>query len=154
MIRFNNSQKMNTPVGNNEYCESIKDRILEFKVKANTYELIQAPYYSVEFDTFPEDTVFYFDPPYYITTAEYNDGKRGLEGWDINKELELLNYLSSLNQAGYKFMLSNVVEHKGKEHHVLLDWVQQHGFNLIELGMTGIKYPRKEILITNYNIFE
>lgn len=153
MIRFNSSQKMNTPVGNNEYCESIKDRILEFKVKTSTYELIQGPYYSVEFDTFPEDTVFYFDPPYYITTAEYNDGKRGLEGWDINKELELLNYLSNLNQAGYKFMLSNVVEHKGKEHHVLLDWVQQHGFNLIELGMTGIKYPRKEILITNYNIF-
>lgn len=153
MIRFNGSQKMNTPVGNNEYCESITDRISNFIVRAPEFELVCGAYNIVDYETFPEDTIFYFDPPYFITNAEYNDGKRGLEGWNANKEIELLSYLTAIDQAGYKFMLSNVVQHNGKTHHVLLDWVHEHNYNLINLGKTGIKYPREEVVITNYNIF-
>lgn len=154
MIRFNGSQKMNTPVGNNEYCESIVQRINNFSVRAPKFELICGVYNSVNFETFPKDTIFYFDPPYFITNAEYNDGKRGLEGWNANKEVELLSYLNAIDQAGYKFMLSNVVQHNGKTHHVLLGWVREHNYNLINIGKTGIKYPREEVVITNYNIFE
>lgn len=154
MIRFNNKQKMNTPVGNNEYCESVEERIKNFIVKSNKYELICGKYKDININSFPLDTVFYFDPPYFITNAEYNDGKRGLEGWNSNNELELLNFLIKINENGYKFMLSNVVKHKGKVHHVLLDWVKQHNFNMICIGKTGIKYPREEIIITNYTIFE
>ena len=153
MIRFNSKQKMNTPVGNNEYCESIKERIRNFKVKAPKYELLCGVYNFVDFHNFPEDTIFYFDPPYFITNAEYNDGKRGLEGWNANKEVELLAYLREIDKAGYKFMLSNVVRHKGKVHHILLEWIHEHNYNMIEIGRTGIKYPREEVIVTNYKIF-
>ena len=51
-------------------------------------------------------------------------------------------------------MLSNVVRHNGKVHHILLDWIEEHGFNMKVIGMTGIKYPREEVVITNYSIWE
>lgn len=154
MIRYNSSQKMNTPVGNNEYCEGISERITNFAVRSPEHELIQGPYNIKNYREFPADTLFYFDPPYFITNAEYNDGKRGLEGWNANNEVELLAYLHEIDRAGYKFMLSNVVSHNGREHHLLLDWVKEHGYNMINVGKTGIKYPREEVVITNYDIYE
>ena len=36
-----------------------------------------------------KDTVFYFDPPYFITSATYNDGKRGFIGWNADEETNL-----------------------------------------------------------------
>lgn len=154
MIRFNSSQEMNTPVGNNEFNEGTKERIKKFKIKSPKFELLLGKYEDLKVEEFPEDTLFYFDPPYFITNAEYNDGKRGLDGWDADKESSLLNFLLSIHQKGYKFMLSNVIEHRGKKHNLLIEWVQTHGFNIFEIGKTGIKYPRTEVLITNYDIFE
>ena len=152
MIRYNAHQQMNTPVGNNEYNEGTAERIKNFIVRSPEYELVQKPYNTIDYNAFPKDTVFYFDPPYFITNAEYNDGKRGLEGWTAKNEVELLSYLLELDRAGYRFMLSNCVSHNGKEHHMLLDWIRDHGYHLIEIGKTGIKYPRDEVLITNYEI--
>lgn len=154
MIRFNNSQMMNTPIGNNEYSSSIEDRIKNFKCKTSRYELICGKYQNLDIKNYPKDTIFYFDPPYFITNAEYNDGKRGLEGWNIDKETELLKFILNIHNNGYKFMLSNVVKHNGKEHHVLLEWINEHGFRKTIIGKTGIKYPREEVLITNYDIYE
>ncbi|MCH5343441.1 MAG: DNA adenine methylase [Acetatifactor sp.] len=152
MIRFNSSQQMNTPVGNNEWNEGTRDRILNFRVKAPSCELRCERYEELleKIESFPRDTVFYFDPPYFITNAEYNDGKRGLDGWDATKEAALLQFLLKLHEKGYRFMLSNVLEHNGKEHHVLKEWIESHYFRVTEIGVTGIKYPRKEVVITNY----
>ena len=58
MIRYNNSQKMNTPVGNNEYCEGIEERIKNFAVRAPAYELKCGPYHSINYKDFPKDTIF------------------------------------------------------------------------------------------------
>jgi len=150
MIRFNKKMEMNTPIGNNEYSGSIKNRILNFRVRAPQVEYQQGSYKDIELEPLPKDSVFYFDPPYFITKAEYNDGKRGMEGWNAQKESELLNHLFELDKKGYKFMLSNVVHHNGNSHHILLEWINTHGYNTIDIGKTGIKYPRKEVLITNY----
>jgi Adenine-specific DNA methylase len=154
MIRFNKAQKMNTPVGNNEYNAGTRERICNFKINTPNYELCFGKYEDMMLDNYPKDTVFYFDPPYFITNAEYNDGKRGLEGWTADKESGLLNYLLLLHQRGYKFMLSNVLCHNGKEHHLLKEWIEVHDFHVVEIGKTGMKYPRKEVLITNYDIYD
>jgi adenine-specific DNA-methyltransferase len=150
MIRFNNSKKMNTPVGNNEFNEGTKRRIRNFKVKSPKYNLIHRKYMELELDSFPADTIFYFDPPYFVTSAEYNDGKRGMDGWNANSESELLKFLLLIHEKGYKFMLSNVLHHKGKSNNLLIEWINTHGFDLIEISKTGIKYPRTEVLIKNY----
>lgn len=154
MIRFNNSHKMNTPIGNNEFNDGTIQRLRNFKVRAKALETFNDSYKMLPIERYSTDTVFYFDPPYFITKAEYNDGKRGLDGWDAEKETELLQYLTMLDQKGYKFMLSNVTTHRDKVHHLLLEWVASHGYHLYEIGQTGIKYPRTEVLITNYNYLE
>lgn len=155
MIRFNSSQNMNTPVGNNEWNEGTMERIRRFAVKAPECELRLGHYeeFRGELDRFPKDTLFYFDPPYFITNAEYNDGKRGLDGWDADKEAALLDFLLYLDEQGYRFMLSNVLSHNGKEHSVLKEWIEVHHFRVKEIGRTGIKYPRCEVVVTNYEIF-
>lgn len=150
MIRFNNSKKMNTPVGNNEYNEGIKERIRNFKVKSPQYSTIFGKYNELKIDNYPEDTIFYFDPPYFVTNAEYNDGKRGMDGWNADSESELLRFLLDIHNKGYKFMLSNVLYHQGKRNNLLIEWINSHGFKTIEIGKTGIKYPRHEILVKNY----
>lgn len=150
MIRFNNKQQFNTPVGNNEYCLGIKNRIKNFIPKVNKIELYNDSYKNLDYKKYPIDTVFYFDPPYFITKAEYNDGKRGLEGWNLESENELLEFLMEIHNSGYKFILSNVIKHNGKEHVLLKNWVENNKFNIYTIGKTGIKYPREEVLVTNY----
>ena len=150
MIRYNSRHEMNTPVGNNEYNEGTKDRIYGFKPKTALVELYNCSYCDLDLQSFTRDTVFYFDPPYYITTAEYNDGKRGMDGWGIEQESALLKYLNHLDTRGYKFVLSNVLVHNGRTHNLLLKWIKEHKYVVTEIGKTGIKYPRTEVVITNF----
>lgn len=147
-IRFNSKQKFNTPVGNCAYNETLKYRINNFKPKTNKVEFINNSFLDIDFTKYNKDTLFYFDPPYFITNATYNDGKRGFEGWNANLETELLDYLTKLNENGYKFMLSNVIYHKDKTNHVLLEWIRTNNFKIIELEHC----TRKEVLIINYDL--
>lgn len=150
MIRFNSSHKFNTPIGVAGYSEDIKQRILNFRPKAPEIELINGDYMKIEWNSFPENTLFYFDPPYFITSAAYNDGKRGMKGWGLNEELELLNTLKMIDNMGYKFMLSNVVKHKDKEHTLLLKWVEENHYTIIQAGVSGWRYAKNEVFIMNY----
>ncbi|MFV5769287.1 DNA adenine methylase [Mammaliicoccus sciuri] len=150
LIRFNSKYEFNTPVGNAGYNDKLKKRILSFYPKSPKLEMYQGSYEDLNPLKFEKDTIFYFDPPFLITTAGYNDGKRGLKGWDSDMEAELLSYLKNLDKLGYKFMLSNVIEHQGKTNHLLKEWVENHNFKIIEIGKTGSRYPRIEVLIKNY----
>lgn len=150
LIRFNGNQKFNTPIGVAGYSDDMKRRIENFIPKAKRVIMSNQDYVDIDWDAFPENTVFYFDPPYYITSAAYNDGKRGGKGWSIKEELELLDILAKLNEKGYKFILSNVVEHKGKRHEILINWVKEHGFIMVDAGISGWRYAKNEVIIKNY----
>lgn len=150
MIRFNGKHKFNTPIGVAGYSDDMKQRLMDFKVKAPTVELTNMDYVGIDWASYPENTVFYFDPPYYITSAAYNDGKRGMKGWGLNEEVELLNILKLIDDLGYKFILSNVIRHKDKEHTLLIDWIQENDFKIRDAGVSGWRYAKNEVLITNY----
>ncbi|KLJ82621.1 modification methylase [Streptococcus agalactiae] len=150
ILRFNSKHQYNTPVGNNEFNSGYIERIKQFKPKTNQLQLINKRYQELNIDEFPIDSVFYFDPPYLVTTAGYNDGKRGFEGWSSESEAELILFLTQLHLSGRKFMLSNVLEHKGKLNNLLIEWIETHNLKIIKVGKTGIKYPRVEVLIKNF----
>lgn len=150
LIRFNSRFEFNTPVGNAGYNEGLKQRIMEFRAKAPILELQQGSFADLDINKFEKGSVFYFDPPYLITTAEYNDGKRGLKGWDSDMEAELLSFLRRIDENGQYFMLSNVIEHQGKVNHVLKEWVDNHKYTIVEIGKTGSRYPRTEVLVKNF----
>lgn len=154
ILRFNQAKKYNTPIGNNEFNEGYRNRITNFIPRVAEIEMNLGSYSEIDFTKFDDYTVFYFDPPYLVTTAGYNDGKRGFDGWDAEQEANLLKYLTELDLAGKRFMLSNVLEHNGKTNHLLTEWIQYHSFNVNTIGETGIKYPRREVLITNYSILK
>lgn len=150
MIRFNRALQYNVPVGVAGYSEDLKKRILDFTAKSKTVELLSLDYKYIDYLSYPKDTLFYFDPPYFITSAAYNDGNRGYTDWNAHEESKLLSILSMLNQNGFKFILSNVLEHKGKKNHLLEEWSKENNFIIREIGISGWRYAKNEVLIKNY----
>lgn len=150
MIRFNSNQDFNTPIGVAGYSNDMKNRILNFNIKSPKLILSNEDFENIKWDKYSKDTIFYFDPPYYITTAGYNDGKRGGKGWTLEQEENLLKTLEYLNKNGYKFILSNVIKHKEREHTLLINWVNKNKFSICEIGISGWRYSKNEVLIFNY----
>lgn len=150
-LRFNGKHEFNTPVGNCGYNETITQRILEFKPKSEILELINLDFRDIEIDRYDIKSVFYFDPPYIITNATYNDGKRGFKGWTIEDEKELLMFLDKINDLGRRFVLSNVIVHKDKTNELLLNWVNKNNYRIINLKPHNGRYgARKEVLVVNF----
>lgn len=150
-MRFNSKMQFNTPIGNCSFNESLAERIYAFVPKTKTVKLVNKSYNEVDLSLFDKDTVFYFDPPYFITSATYNDGKRGFVGWDADEETKLLDFIADLNLRGFKFILSNVLRHSGRTNSLLAEWVQTHHFRVTEIENVGSKNIRDEVLITNYD---
>jgi len=150
-MRFNNKLEFNTPVGNCAFNGTLSERIENFKTKTDNVELICGSYKDLDIDSFDKETIFYFDPPYFITSATYNDGKRGFKGWNGDQETELLDFIQSINDKGYKFMLSNVLHHKDRTNYLLNKWINTHQYRCVEIKNVGSKNQRNEILVMNYD---
>lgn len=150
MLRFNSKGMFNVPIGNSGINSEIEKRVMEFEVKSKLIGITNLSYEELKPNQFNENTLFYFDPPYIITSAAYNDGKRLDSEWTIENEIRLLSYLESLDRSGYKFMLSNVLEHNNKRNELLFDWINKNKYRTIYIGSAGRRYKRKEILVVNY----
>lgn len=150
MIRFNRNGGFNVPVGNSGLTDDVIARLINYRTKMPLGAITLGSFTDIDMGQFDEDTLFYFDPPYIITSAAYNDGKRLEAEWTDHDEYELLNYLERLDNAGRKFLLSNTVIHKGQRNEILSDWVERNAFDMQEVGRGGRRYPRLEVLIKNY----
>ncbi len=150
-MRFNTKLEFNSPVGNCSYNSTLTDRIINFIPKTSNYELYNDSYNNIDISTLDKDTVFYFDPPYFITSATYNDGKRGFIGWNVDEETKLLEYITMLHEKGFKFILSNVIYHNDSTNYLLAEWVKTHNFFITNIDNVGAKNSRDEVLITNYD---
>ncbi len=150
-MRFNSKLEFNTPVGNCSYNDSIVERIKKFIPKTPCVKLSNGSYDSIELNNLDKNTVFYFDPPYFITSATYNDGKRGFIGWDADEETKLLEFLSILNQKGFKFILSNVIYHNDETNYLLAEWINTHKFSVKNIDNVGSKNSRDEVLVYNFD---
>lgn len=150
-LRFNQKHDFNTPVGNCGCNETTFERIKDFKSNAKEVLTSNLDFEELDLNSFSKSSVFYFDPPYIITNATYNDGKRGFKGWDIDAEKRLLTFLDKINQNGQMFLLSNVINHNGKTNQLLLDWTNSMGYKVVKLKPHGGRYGRREeVLVKNY----
>jgi adenine-specific DNA-methyltransferase len=150
-MRFNSKLEFNSPVGNCSYNETLIERINLFAPKTPIYEILNSSYDKINLSDYDKDTVFYFDPPYFITSATYNDGKRGFIGWDADEETKLLDFITKLHEQGYKFILSNVLYHNDQSNYMLVDTIKTHNFFIKNIDDVGSKNSRDEVLITNYD---
>ena len=98
-----------------------------------------------------EDFV-YLDPPYFNTTATYNENN----GWTETDEDDLYALCEELHRNGIKFGMSNVFENKGIKSKKLIDWCNKNNWNVY--AFDKIAYSAcgkgnsnaKEVFITNY----
>jgi len=155
-IRFNSSGYYNLPVGKRDFNASTRKNIKLFSEKIKTKKVI---FHSKDFKEFHKikfnNPFFYCDPPYLLGSASYNENG----GWNETKEVELLSFLKSISDNGIKFGLSNVLEHKGKSNHILLEWAIKNKFNITYLNKnySNSNYQIRnkdqktlEVFITNY----
>ena len=154
-IRFNGSHEFNNPVGMRWFNDKVLEKMVSFSrvIKEGDFSFYCDSYLDFE-ERIDESTFVYLDPPYMLTNGAYNDGKRGFKGWNKDLESELFEFLNRLNARNIHFMLSYVIEHKGKKNNDLILCATENNYNIIELGdILGISGSRrKEVLIVNYDV--
>lgn len=158
-MRFNSSGKFNMPVGKTDFNISIRDKLHSFKqgTKNKNIKFYCSDFSIVkEFELSRQDFV-YCDPPYLITNAVYNDTNI----WNVEAEYALLKTLDYLNKHHVKFALSNVLEKEGAKNDVLLKWIAEHSFKVVDIDYhyRSASYNKKnraaherEVVILNYDI--
>lgn len=158
-IRFNRRGEFNLPAGKRDFNRKMREKLSAFidRLKSGDYTFESNDFREISDESWDDKTFVYVDPPYLITCATYNEQ----DGWNEELEKELLNYLDKLNDRGIRFALSNVLQSKGKENKLLLDWVNRNigRYRVIYLDYTyaNSNYHTKdrtsktdEVLIVNY----
>lgn len=157
-IRFNANQEFNIPFGKerSSYNEKIETNLKNFieTIKSKNVSFENKDYADF-FSNFQENDFIYCDPPYLITTASYNDGKRGFKGWNEDEEKRLLEFLDKCNEKNIKFALSNVLFMGDKTNDILLKWSENYTVYNLDHSYKNSNYQKKEtnsqeVLIVNY----
>lgn len=151
MLRFNQSGEFNLPVGNVDFNQNVFDSLTDYIKLTNK----KTPHWSnTDYKDFlsninlTESDFIYLDPPYLITSSEYN------KHWNQNDDFELCSLLDAFDKKNIRFAMSNVIDYKGKENTELLKWAEKYNIhsiksNYINYHDNTIKTFR-EVLITNY----
>lgn len=161
-FRFNNNHDYNSSFGKDRswYSPTTEKKFIAFLERLHKLDIVfdRKDFREVDYSDADENDLVYFDPPYLITTGNYNDGKRGFKGWNEKDELDLLNLCDKLDNQGTRFALSNVFECKGKSNDILKKWSKKYSINYIQANYGNCNYHAKdksanstvEVLITNY----
>ena len=90
-----------------------------------------------------------------LPASSYNENG----GWSDKDENDLLLYIEQIDKNNIPFALSNLIEHKGKKHDLLINWCNKNSFNIkyLEYNYNNSNYQAnnwlnktREVLITNY----
>ena len=156
-IRFNSKGEFNLPVGKRDFNKKMQKKLSDFIDRIKRQDCSFTCKNFTDFDTskLTSEDFVYVDPPYLITCATYNEQ----DGWNEEREKELLLFLGKLNCQGIRFALSNVLRSKGKENSILIDWLTKNKYTIhhLNFGYSNSNYQTKdkqtkseEVLITNY----
>ena len=155
-FRFNNNHQYNSSFGKNRSCFSSKQKENLYVMKnAISTDIVfsSKSFIDIDYSDFDENDLLYFDPPYLTSVGNYNDGKRGFEGWTKEHEIKLLELLDRLNEQGTKWALSNNLKYDNS----LLDkWKNKYNIHYLNGDYSNCSYNKIdksediEVLITNY----
>lgn len=136
-FRFNNDLGYNNPFGKDRsfFSPNLRRKLILFNQRLSQTNV---DFYSLPFEDLvaqlkvSDKALFYCDPPYLLSTGSYNDGNRGFKDWGLEQEVKLHTTLDRLDNDGYRFVMSNVTEHKGFKNDLLLEWAKK--YELINLN--------------------
>lgn len=151
MIRFNKKGDFNLPVGNLDFNENVYNALNDYFAQTETK---QPQWYSQDYSAFlaeidfRKDDLVYLDPPYLISSSEYN------KMWNEECERNLIKEMDRLDAMGVRFAVSNAITYRGKKNDIFGDWAKK--YNIHPISSNYISYwdnSRKEsgeVLVTNY----
>lgn len=156
-FRVNQQGNFNMPFGNNCFSLQNEKNIIN---GCNFFAKQNLTIYNKDFiDLFStikidKNDFVYFDSPYSITTATYNEQKQ----WNKNDDLRLFQICKNLHSKGVKFGMSNVFINKGVENTLLKDFCKTNNFNVFSpnsfqyhaCGKANQK--QQEVYICNYEV--
>lgn len=156
-MRFNDRGEYNLPVGKRDFNDVIREKLRVFvdKLKAQQPSVLNQDFRRFDITGLTPASLVYLDPPYLITTATYNESG----GWTEQDERDLLAFMDRLNERGLRFLLSNVLEHKGKRNDLLIDWIERRHYQVkgvnMDYGNSNYQVGGKatqtvEVLVKNY----
>lgn len=157
-IRFNKNGEYNMPFGRNRsyFNPTLKSRFVKFIDKLNNIniEFLNKDFRYLEPKELNDKDFVYFDPPYLVTCATYNEK----DGWNQQNDIDLMNLCDRLNDNNVKFAISNVFENKGKSNDMLKEWSNKYNVYHLNNTYANCNYHTKdksknntdEVLITNY----
>lgn len=158
-MRFNNSQKYNSSFGYDASTmnDNIRNNINLFvnSIHSKDVTFMCNDFRNVDFSILTNQDLVYCDPPYLISGAVYQDGKRGFKGWNPQDDVDLYNLLDDLSHKGIKFALSNMIHSKNRSNDYLIEWSKKYNVNYLKANY-NTNYQRDmtgkdvEVLITNY----
>jgi DNA adenine methylase len=151
MLRFNSKGDFNLPVGNVDFNFNVRTALCDYFQKVSEKNV---KYYSVDFERFLDNAglkagdFIYFDPPYLISFSEYN------KLWNEEIEKRLLELLDKLDGRKIKFLISNVIQHKGKTNDIFRKWARN--YDTVRIKSNYISYHDNtekdtiEVAVKNY----
>ena len=157
-IRFNKNGEYNMPFGRNRsyFNSTLKSRFVKFIDRLNNIniEFLNKDFRYLEPKELNDKDFVYFDPPYLVTCAAYNEK----DGWNQQNDIDLMNLCDRLNDNNVKFAISNVFENKGKSNDMLKEWSNKYNVYHLNNTYANCNYHTKdksknntdEVLITNY----
>ena len=156
-LRFNSNHEFNNPFGKNRssFNSAIRSRFPLFIERIQPFHFVSKDFREFDYSVLKEGDLIYCDPPYTISTGSYNDGKRGFNGWSGQDDMDLLKILDDLSERGVRFVLSNVLSHKGTVNKILKEWAEKYTVHYLDCDYNNssyhlnIKSETQEVLITN-----
>lgn len=147
-IRFNSKCQFNMPVGKRDYNISLQEKMKTF------VDVLRDKYIDFWCKDFREcsffsDDFIYADPPYFNSTATYNENG----GWGEQDEKDLLKCLDTVNEHNGSFALSNNLKY---DNPFLDQWKNKYNVHYLNGDYSNCNYQKKdkskdiEVLITNY----
>ncbi len=156
-MRFNERGEYNLPVGKRDFNDVIRHKLEIFlaKLREQKPQIQNKDFRMFDIAELDADSLVYLDPPYLISTATYNESG----GWTEKDERDLLVFLDELNAHGIRFVLSNMLRHKGRENKLLAEWIALRNYEVVNINMDysnsnyqveGKNTGTREILVKNY----
>lgn len=147
--RHNRKGEFNATFGCRTFNDNAVERVRRFKEENATGRIEFKTGRYDEIEIRDGDFVF-LDPPYLITSAEYN------KFWGEDEEIKFYEWVESLIARGIRFGLSNVTHHKGAVNNHLIDFIERNDLECIQLNKTycldrsgGSKSATREVYVTN-----
>lgn len=152
-IRFNRRGKYNMPFGKarSSFNPALRQKFITF---TDALHSIKVDFQNQNFQNFDFSEIttsdfVYCDPPYFNSTAAYNE--QG--GWTENDEKALLSLLDELNNRGVRWALSNNLKY---DNPILDGWKDKYNVHYLNGDYSNCNYHKIdrskdiEVLITNY----